>query len=179
MTTVEAAVTAAELEQMDGRWELVEGELREMAPTGYPHGRASLRIGQRLANHVDMQGLGDVLGAETGFRISRDPDTVLAPDVAFLRADRVPSDITSQAFLDLVPDLVVEVISPPDRAGAVAVAEQVARWLAAGVRLVWVVYPAQRFVAVHTEDGVTHERTVLTGGGVLPGLEIDLPGLFA
>ncbi len=177
MTTVGAAVTAADLEAMDGRWELVEGELQEMAPTGYPHGRSTGRVSFRISAHVFAAGLGDVLGAETGFRIARDPDTVLAPDVAFVRADRVPADTTSQAFLDLAPDLVVEVISPSDRAGAVE--ENVARWLAAGVRLVWVVYPAQQFVAVHTADGVTHERTTLTGGDVLPGLEIDLADLFA
>ncbi len=177
MTAVATAVSAAELEELGGHCELVEGELRQMAPTGYPHGRSTGRVSFQISAHVFASGLGDVLGAETGFRIAIDPDTVLAPDVAFVGADRVPADTTSQAFLDLAPDLVVEVISPSDRAGAVA--ENAARWLAAGVRLVWVVYPAQRFVAVHTADGVTHESAILTGGDVLPGLEIDLPGLFA
>lgn len=176
MTVATASVTAAQLEEHDGRWELVKGELHEMAPTGYTHGKVSNRSGQRIANHVEKYRLGDVLGAETGFRIARDPDTVLAPDVAFVRADRVPTDSNAQAFFDLAPDLVVEVISPSDRAGAVA--EKVAGWVAAGVPLVWVVYPAQRFVAVHTAGGVTHERDVLGGGDVLPGLEIEISSLF-
>lgn len=177
MTTVAAPVTAAELEQMDGRWQLVEGGLLKMAPSGFTHGVSTGRIAFRISAHVFAAGLGEVLGAETGFLVGKEPDTVLAPDVAFVRQDRAPSDPGAQAFSDLAPDLVVEVISPSDRAGAVA--EKVTRWLEAGVRLVWVLYPAQRFVAVHTSGGVTHEHTVLTGGDVLPGLEIDLSSLFA
>lgn len=176
MTTVAGAVTAAGLAEMDGRWELVEGELREMPPTGYPHGKASANATYAVMGHVRPRGLGDVLGAETGFRIARDPDTVLAPDLAFVSTGRIPADPTERAFLDLVPDLVVEVISPSDRAGEVA--EKVGQWLSVGVRLVWVVYPQQRFVAVHTSAGVVHERDVLTGGDVLPDLRIDVADLL-
>lgn len=177
MTTVATQVTAAELAEHEGRWELIEGELREMAPSGFTHGMSTGRITIRIGAHVLDAGLGEVLGAETGFLVGRDPDTVLAPDMAFVRTDRLPINTAAQAYFDLAPDLVVEIISPSDRAGAVA--EKVARWLAAGVLSVWVVYPAQRFVAVHTTGGVTHERDILTGGDVLPGLAIDLPSLFA
>lgn len=177
MTTVAAAGTAADLVELEGRWELVAGVLVEMPPNDYRHGKVSAGVMRGLSNHVETAALGDVLATGTGFRIARDPDTVLAPDVAFVRADRVPDDVGGQAFPDLAPDLVVEVTSPSDRAGAMA--EKVARWLAAGVILVWVIYPAQKFVAVHAADGVTRVREVLTGGDVLPGLEIDLSSLFA
>ncbi len=165
----------------DGRrWELVDGELREMAPAGFDHGRVALRIGARLDEHVRVEGLGAVVAAETGFRLSRSPDTVRAPDAAFVAAHRLPPRQEQQRFLDLAPDLAVEVVSPSDRAADVT--EKALAWLAAGTSLVWVVYPSQRLVAVYSADGaVTHVREggALGGEQVLPGLRLDVADVFA
>lgn len=178
-----APVTADELFAMDGdgtRRELVRGEVREMAPAGFPHGRTAMRLGVRIGTHVEAAGAGVVVAAETGFRIARDPDTVRAPDVAFIATEHVPPDAEQRGFPDLAPDLVVEVVSPSDRAGEVL--EKALEWIGAGVRLVWVVYPAQRLVVVHGPGGSVAQVGAggeLDGADVLPGLIIAVDDLFA
>ena len=182
-STVVGPMTAEQLIELpdDGlRRELVDGELREMAPAGYRHGRVAARVARRLDEFVQARQLGGVAGAETGFRLTRQPDTVRAPDVSFVAAHRLPSDDDElDGFLELAPDLVVEVVSPPDR--ATEVTEKALAWLAAGVALAWVVHPRQRLVAVYTPGGtVTHvgEGEALDGGDVLPGLRLPVADLF-
>jgi Uma2 family endonuclease len=173
-------VTAEELFELpdDGlRHELVEGEQRTMAPAGFDHGRVALRIGARILDHVEQQLLGEVLAAETGFVLARGPDTVRAPDVAFVAAERVPAE--TRGFAELAPDLVVEVVSPSDRASEVS--SKAAMWLDAGVRLVWVVDPQARLAAVHHPGGlvtVLRADGVLDGEDVLPGFRLPLSTVF-
>ncbi|WP_209307627.1 Uma2 family endonuclease [Geodermatophilus sp. DF01-2] len=177
-----ALMTAEQLMDLpdDGRRrELVDGELKEMAPAGFHHGQVALTIGALLRDHVRRDRLGVAVAAETGFRLSRDPDTVRAPDVAFVAEHRLPPRSERQRFLDLAPDLAVEVVSPSDRAADVT--EKALAWLAAGTSLVWVVYPVQRVVAVHAADGtVAHVRAdgEIEGGEVLPGLRLPVADLF-
>lgn len=174
--------TAEDLQDMpdDGmRYELVEGEMRVVAPAGYEHGRISGEIYFAIKGFVRAKGLGDVLAAETGFLLRRAPDTVRAPDVAFVRAERTPEPEQRSGFVHVVPDLVVEVVSPSDRAADVNA--KALMWLDAGVRLVWVIYPETQVVAAHTPDGVVHivrEDAVLDGGDVLPGFILPLRELF-
>jgi Uma2 family endonuclease len=181
-STQPLGMTAEELFELpdDGmRHELVEGELRTMSPAGFDHGRLALRIGARILDHVEQHGLGEVLAAETGFVLRRAPDTVRAPDVAFVAADRVAAG-AGRAFAELAPDLVVEVVSPSDRASEVAA--KAAMWLDAGVRLVWVVDPQARLAAVHHPGGlvtVLREDGALDGEDVLPGFRLPLAPLFA
>jgi len=111
--------------------------------------------------------------------LRRDPDTVRAPDVAFVRTDRVPPPDERRKFAELAPDLVAEVTSPSDRVGEVN--SKVAQWLDAGVRLVWVVDPESRIVVAHQPGGVAHllrGDDVLDGGDVLPGFSLPLRDLF-
>jgi Uma2 family endonuclease len=153
MTTTRTLMTEDELLRMpdDGfRYELIEGELRQMSPTGYDHGRCTVNLSTLLAAHVQKHKLGDVLAAETGFVIARTKDgraTVRAPDVAFVARGRVPADADTSKFLELAPDLVAETLSPSDT--AVEVEEKIASWLAAGVRCALVVNPASRSVTVY------------------------------
>lgn len=88
-------------------YELVKGELRMMTPAGFEHGRVASRVNFLIAQHVLASDLGAVLAAETGFILARSPDTVRAPDVAFVRRDRIPPADEQHKFAELGPDLVV------------------------------------------------------------------------
>jgi Uma2 family endonuclease len=176
------ATTAEELFELpdDGRrHELVEGDLVPVTPAGFEHGDLAGEVFFHVKAFVREHRLGVVLAAETGFVLQRDPDTVRAPDVAFVRADRVPPKDQRRRFAELAPDLVAEVVSPTDRAGEVN--GKVAQWLDAGVRLVWVVDPENRVVVAHEPGGLAHllrEDGLLDGGDVLPGFRLPLAELF-
>jgi len=175
-------LTAEELAALPdegGRLELIEGVLQQMPPAGFDHGLISATVASRLDRFALDHGLGRVVGAETGFVLARDPDTVLAPDAAFISADRLPPPGQRRGFAPLAPDLVVEVVSPGDRAAAVT--DKALRWIEAGTRLVWVIYPDRRLVAEHLPDGTVHLRQgddALTGGDVLSGFRVSVSDLF-
>ena len=158
----------------DKRTELVRGVLVVREPAGYNHGRVIAQLTGRLWSHVERAAAGQLLGAETGFTLFRDPDTVRAPDIAFVHRDRLP-DPASRGFVELAPDLVVEVLSPDDRPGETLA--KVGDWLEAGARLVWVIDPDRRTARVYHADGretsVT-EKEDLTGEDVLPGFVCPL-----
>ncbi|RMF83685.1 MAG: Uma2 family endonuclease, partial [Nitrospinota bacterium] len=100
-------------------YELVKGELRRMPPAGGEHGAIVMRLSLLLGRFIQDNALGVALGAETGFLIGTDPDTVRAPDFAFVRRDRVPEDGIPEGFWPGPPDLAVEVISPTDTYAAI------------------------------------------------------------
>jgi len=148
-----------------------------MMPPGGLHGKLANVIAHELTGFVAASGAGTIL-AETGFVLSRDPDTVRAPDVAFVRKDRAIDD----GFIYGAPALAVEVVSPGDRPGYVA--EKVAEWLEAGADAVWVVNPRERTVVVHEagperSSSRFEEKDILDGGRVLPGFALNLARLFA
>jgi Uma2 family endonuclease len=162
----------------DKRTELVRGVLIVREPAGGRHGRVANELSRVIGNHVHAHALGAVYAAETGFTLARRPDTVRAPDVAFVRRERLP-DPEPTGFPDLAPDLVVEVVSPGDRAGEILA--KVADWLSAGTRLVWVVDPERRLARVYRQDGT--EVTISQGGeldgeDVLPGFACPLAAIL-
>jgi Uma2 family endonuclease len=181
-TTRQRLMTADELGRLpdDGmRRDLIDGEVIELPPTNFDHGQQSNRLAFNLTGFVLRNHLGQVVGAETGFRLGREPDTVLAPDVAFVRGDRLPPRAEWGEFLEMAPDLAVEIISPSERPPAVQ--RKVRKYLDAGVQVVWVVYPRQQTVTIYTPDGV--ERVLratdtLDGVDVLPGFALPLAELF-
>src|SRR5688572_3965126 len=149
MSTAARSITAEELFRMPGdqRRELVKGELRTMAPAGFEHGAIIINIAWRLADYVKRNDLGVVLGAETGYVLRRNPDTVRGADVSFVAIARIPAKRLPQKFWEGAPDLAVEVMSPEDTANELG--EKVGEYLSAGARLVWVVNPKRRTVTVH------------------------------
>lgn len=153
--------------------ELVRGQLVVHEPPGTWHGAIAAKLGSRLSAFVE-QGLGLVFAQDTGFKIGFNPDTVRAPDVAFLR--REDSEIIQRrGYAPVAPNLLAEVLSPDDRAGEVL--DKVAQWLAAGTKIVWVIDPERREARVHRGDGsiaVLHENDVLDGEDVLPGFTCRL-----
>lgn len=162
------------------RHELVDGEVTTMPPAGFEHGRVEALVAHRLMTFVGDGRLGVVVTGDTGFILARNPDTVLGPDVAFVRTDRLPPTEMRARFAEMAPDLAVEVVSPSDRASEVA--EKVTRWIGAGVRLVWLVYPARRQVEVHRAGGMTRVLEgddTLDGGDILPGFAVPVADLFA
>ena len=162
------------------RHELVRGELRRMAPSGYEHGRVAARLTVALGAYVDEHELGDVCGAETGFKLESDPDTVLAPDTAFIGRTRVGEVGRERGYGAGVPDLAAEVVSPNDRVGEVE--QKVEQWLSFGVKLVWVVSPKLRTVTVYrslVDVQTLTEKDDLDGENVLPGFRYPVAKLFA
>lgn len=160
------------------RYELVRGELRRMSPVNRTHGRVALRLGAALLQIVERDGLGEVY-VKVGFVLEHDPDTVRGPDVSFVSAARLAALLDKEGFLDLAPDLAVEVVSPGDT--ATEVQEKVDDYLARGTRLVWIVYPARRSVLVYRADGSTQrlrEDDALDGEEVIPGFRLPLRELF-
>jgi Uma2 family endonuclease len=165
-------LTADELLQLylpNKRAELVRGVLVVREPPGGRHGRIAMNLGVELANYVRARELGVVYAAETGFTLARHPDTVRAPDVAFVRRERLPTP-EPLGFPELAPDLVVEVLSPDDRPGQRLA--KIADWLSAGTRLVWVIDPERRLARVYRQDGselIVAADETLDGEDVVPG----------
>ena len=117
MRTLKTTLTAEELERLSSskqRMELVRGRVYEMAPAGGRHGGVGLNVGTSPNVYVRMNGLGGVFAAETGFIIRRNPDTVLAPDVAYISDARMAPEEVPESFIEMAPDLVVEVVPPDD-----------------------------------------------------------------
>ncbi|MCY4075679.1 MAG: Uma2 family endonuclease [Acidobacteria bacterium] len=161
------------------RTELVQGELIVMAPAGGRHGQVAHKVALLVGNHVLERSLGRVFAAETGFLLRRDPDTVRAPDVAFVAGQRLGIEDIPAGFLEMAPDLAVEVVSPGDSGAAVQ--NRVSDWLATRTRLVWVVYPESRSIVVHRPDQPArelHDTDVLTGSPVLTDFAVQACDLF-
>lgn len=163
------------------RYELVKGELRELTPTGWQHGVVTANMTRLLAEHVLQNRLGIVLGAETGCVLKADePATVRAADVAFVSWKRLSSAEVPKGYSSVVPDLVVEVLSPSD--SFLSVMETVQDWLGAGARAVWVVDPSERRISIHKPDSAVQflaEADTLEDEQVLPGSACKVSDVFA
>jgi Uma2 family endonuclease len=158
----------------DRQTELVRGNLIVRELPGYRHGAVASEIARLIANHAHDHGLGIVVAAKTGFKLFANPDTVRAADAAFLSYDRAPAP-PPVGYPSLAPDLVVEVLSPNDRAGEVQ--SKVSDWLNAGSRVVWVLDPGRRRGIIYRADGsvdLLEEPDALSGEDVLPGFSCPL-----
>jgi Uma2 family endonuclease len=180
MAAAEPITTADQLFQAPdlGRCELLRGELIMMSPAGSEHGMIVAEIAGILRDFVKPRAVGVILGAETGFRISSNPDTVLAPDVAFIQAGRIVGGLPKE-FFPGAPDLAVEVLSPNDRASEALA--KVQDWLAAGCKSVWVVDPKTQTVTAYGPDRrakIFTSADTLTGGDVLSGFSTPVAGIF-
>jgi Uma2 family endonuclease len=179
-TTLYTAADLLKMPENRVRYELVEGELRTTTPASGALGLVTGRLFGELFQHVRAQALGELFTEATGFQLRRNPDTVRAPDIAFVRAERLPPEGIGPGFLELAPDLAVEVVSPSDTVSELG--EKVGEYLDVGVRAIWVVDPANRTVTTH-EAGrnvrLLREDDMLEGGAVVPGFQYSVAALFA
>jgi Uma2 family endonuclease len=159
--------------------ELIEGVLHETVSVGKIHARIAGRIITGFNNFVIPRRLGQVGGTDGGVFVERNPDTVREPDVYFVSADRLPLDDDSDGYLEVVPELVVEVVSPSDSEAEVA--EKITMWLDLGVSMALQVRPAERAVMVHRPGSPAVTLTgddALDGRDVLPGFALPLSEIF-
>ena len=169
-------MTAEEFAKIDDwshRHELIKGELLTMPLPQSEHGRVAANLMILLGQYVKTHRLGTVF-AEFGYHIERDPDTVLGPDVSFVRSDR----ISTEGYYPGPPDLAVEVISPGDRRGKIE--RKLGLWLEAGTRSVWHVNPRRRTVEVISstvERRILHETDELVDDTV-PGFRVKVSEIF-
>ncbi len=182
MITHTRLVTAEELERMpksDAHIELVKGEIIKTSPAGHDHGEIALTIGSLVREFARRDKLGKAYAAETGFLLSRNPDTVRAPDAAFVAAERAALQKRDQGFFDGAPDLAVEVMLPEDTIEEVEI--KVLEYLHAGTKLVWVVHPRTRTVTVYRSLQNVRMLTIndtLDGADVLPGFAVEVKEVF-
>ncbi len=161
------------------RFDIVKGEIVPLMPTGDVHGLVETRVTRLLGNQAEDRGLGVVLGGEVGVVVERGPQTVRGVDAAFFLQRQLPYQTTSERYLLTPPALVVEVLSPNDRASEIQ--GKVLDYLGAGVAVVWLVDPATRTVQVCLPDGRTRilrGTDRLEAPGILEALDTSVEWLF-
>ncbi len=174
-------VTGEELVAMTGvgPCELVEGRVVPMVPTGGEHGGCENKLGFHLWAFVEPRKFGEVMVGEVGIYTHRNPDTVRAADVLFISSERYARRKSKTGFLDVAPDLVVEILSPGDSFAEVM--RKIREYFACGVRLIWIVDPAARTVTAYrslTDVREFGEDDDLPGDDVLPGFSLRVSRLF-
>jgi Uma2 family endonuclease len=179
----ETLMTADDLSRLShddpNLYELVEGRLVQMPPPKPKHGKIVFKVGFILGQHVLVQNLGTIYAAETGFLIGQNPDTVLAPDVAFVAAGR-EQGADEEGYFPFAPDLVVEVASPDQFRPEMRVKAQL--WLAGGARLVWLIWPKTQQVDVWQPDKSVRTLkadAMIDGVDVLPNFTCRISEFFA
>jgi Uma2 family endonuclease len=160
----------------DAPYELIEGELIEVSPQGRVHGRAISNLAFFLTQEIRMDRSGELLSGDVGFILTRNPDTVLAPDIAFVRSERLLD--AGDGYLEMAPDLAIEVISPGNTSAEIA--RKISIYLDAGSDEVWVVNPRKREVAVHHRRGdvndLRDQDTLETP--IFPNLSLQVSEIF-
>jgi Uma2 family endonuclease len=153
MATVTELLTAAEFaSRPDPGYpeELVQGRIVTMPPPTPRHGQICSKANRLFGAFADEHDLGHVLCNDSGVITERDPDTVRGPDVSFYTYAKVPRGKIPKGYLDVVPDVVVEVLSEDDR--WTDVLEKVHEFLAAGVAVVVVLDPQTEGATIFRPD---------------------------
>ncbi|WP_419845935.1 Uma2 family endonuclease [Candidatus Poriferisocius sp.] len=188
MATTEAGLadtkllTADDLLRLSGqgvRGELVRGVLHETMASGHRHGKIAVNVVMELGNFVRPRKLGSLVASDSGVWLERDPDTVREPDVAFTSAEKIPLDAEIDGYAEVVPDLVVEIVSPSDSRRWAR--DRAQMWLGHGAPLVWIVHPDTRTIDVYrpgADSTTLQEDDSLEGHDVLPGFTCSVSTIF-
>jgi len=175
-----AAMTGKDLFELGdiGQTELIKGELVRMPPTGHPHGYIKVNFAAILHTFVRQHKLGCVMGGEVGIYTHRDPDTVRGADVVFISNERL-AQVQSDSYLDIAPELIVEITSPNDRWHDID--DKLTEYFGIGVQIVWVANPHRKQIHVYrslTEIEILTVDDTLSGNSVLPGFGMPVAELF-
>jgi Uma2 family endonuclease len=182
MVTRAKTYTAGDLrrEPTDQPWEVWEGELQEVPGAGQTASELAAVIIAFLLPFVRRRKLGVLTSSDGTYYLSHDPETLVVPDVAFVRWDRLPGRKKTDEYCPVPPDLAVEVVSPSDGPGDIAKKQRL--YDGAGVPLVWWVFPRQRSIRVVANGRLVAELgedDELNGGDVLPGFRLRVAEIFA
>lgn len=160
----------------DAPYELIEGELIEVSPQGRVHGRVLSNLDYLLNHEVRTHQLGEVLVGDVGFVLARNPDSVLAPDLAFVQASRLIDE--GDGYLEIAPDLAIEVVSPSNTSSEIA--RKIALYLSTGASEVWVVRPRERDITIHAANGeiVVFQGEEMLMSRVIPTLTFPVNRVF-
>jgi Uma2 family endonuclease len=182
-TKTRRLITAEELWRMPEvpgrRFELVDGEVRELPGAGALHGLMVALLYELINTLARGRDLGLALPDGVGYLLRRDPDLIRIPDVSCVSWGRVPPEGVPERYWELAPDLAVEIVSPHDRASDPH--DRAREYLEAGALLVWVLWPSSRAITMHEPGGLARElgpEDELTGGDVLPGFRAPVSALF-
>lgn len=180
-TTITKSFTAIDLQEIskNGRYELIKGDIKEMAPAGEEHGLVASLVIQVIGNYVRKNKLGITTSSETGYKLSENPDTVKAPDMAFKSNKTLAKKEVVKGYSEVMPDLVVEVNSPNDKYSDVV--RKVEEWLNSGVMAVWVIDPGDRSLSVYDSSGnfiILNEEDEIEGKDILPNFKCKVKELF-
>ncbi len=163
--------------------ELIRGELREkpMTKRNRKHSRAEGRLALLLGKWLEQQPepRGEILDGEAGFRIRRDPDTSVGIDLAYISAELSAATPEEAVYVDGVPVLAVEILSPSDTQEAIL--DKVREYLDVGVAQVWLVEPEFRTVTVYragAEPQLFNVQHDLSGDPELPGFRVKVAEIF-
>ena len=161
------------------RGELIRGALCETMPTGVRHGHIVVNLTILLGGFIKPRRFGWIVASEVGFLLERDPDTVRAPDIAYISANRLPLDADVPGYYEGAPDLAIEIISPNDSPRELY--HKARMWISFGVPLVWVVDPENRAIEVHRPNQPVlrlAEDDTLDGSEALPGFSCPVRDVF-
>lgn len=161
-----------------GPCELIDGRIVPLSPTGAEHGVVEANLSYELTHFARQRGAGWVLTGEVGIYTRRAPDRVRAADIVFLSKERSPAP-PGHRFLDIAPDVVIEIVSPDDRWQDIR--QKIEEYFAIGAGQVWIVEPANRTVLVYRSPTTIQkfeEGDVLTGEGPLEGFQLPVARLF-
>ena len=151
-----------------------------MCRPNYTHGALIGEASGMLRDFVKPRNLGTVVTGDSGIYLERGPDTVRGPDIYFISAERRPAKELRDGYLEVAPELCVEIVSPKDR--WTKIFKKVEQFLKLGVKLVWVIDPTRNVAHVHRPNGsltVVGMDAALDGEDVLPGFSCRLADVLA
>ena len=174
-------LTASELYAMGNMpgVELIRGKLRKMSPTGYQHGEVESNITTSLSIFLRTHNLGKIMSGEVGIFIRRGPDSIRAADVLFI-SHRQLQQVQSASYLDVAPELIIEVLSPNDNWSEMM--EKLEDYFSIGVKQVWLADPRRKILQIFgslTESVLLHEGESLPEIAFLPGFKLDLSEIYS
>jgi len=178
-TTLVTAIDLARMGARGERFELIRGELKEMSPVGDDHALVVTNCARHFGNFIDEAQLGRLYTGDPGIFLERNPDTVRAPDLAFVRAERLPLPPSESSFIALIPDAILEVVSPYDKMQELD--EKIAAFLARRALVALKINPRPRTVTIYRTGQppvVLRDTDDLVIEDVFPGLRLPIARLF-